>query len=176
MNIYIYSVAMDDFLSKETQNFLTSVRIVVELLTDILRRVLRHAIPSRSELMEELNITPRPVKFSHSQLRNLLSSDGYASFESPLCYTIIRNYARVVPPTRGWGRPPGDKNMVTLGDDVERIRSLANTFYNYSSTARVSDTEFEKLRDNVSNICQRMDLLFPGEHSFLSLYFIGVSS
>ncbi|XP_062607995.1 uncharacterized protein LOC134269803 [Saccostrea cucullata] len=68
---------------------------------------------------------------------------GYKTFDISLTYTLIRNICSKIPkPTKGkWGEEPA-AGEVTVGDDIERIRSIRNSLTAHVSSASTPQTEF----------------------------------
>ncbi|XP_061187272.1 uncharacterized protein LOC133195445 [Saccostrea echinata] len=83
---------------------------------------------------------------------------GYKNFDISLTYTLIRNICSTIPkPTKGkWGEEPA-AGEVTVGDDIERIRSIRNSLTAHVSSASTSQTEFVKTWTTMTNICQRLE-------------------
>ncbi|XP_062588428.1 uncharacterized protein LOC134250093 isoform X2 [Saccostrea cucullata] len=83
---------------------------------------------------------------------------GYKNFDISLTYTLIRNICKNIPlPTKGkWGYEPA-AGEVTVGDDIERIRSIRNGLTAYVSSASTSQTEFNDTWSTMSDICKRLE-------------------
>ncbi|XP_062593777.1 uncharacterized protein LOC134255284 [Saccostrea cucullata] len=83
---------------------------------------------------------------------------GYKNFDISLTYTLIRNICSKIPkPTKGkWGEEPA-AGEVTVGDDIERIRSIRNSLTAHVSSASTSQTEFDDTWTTMSDICQRLE-------------------
>lgn len=85
------------------------------------------------------------------------SLPNYSKFDVTLLYKLIRNLCPSLGPTNKWGIQP-TKNEVCVGDDIERIRYLRNTFFAHTESAEISNDDFQKLWDNakcVINRCQK---------------------
>ena len=69
--------------------------------------------------------------FSEALLKslcNLNSLDDYQNLDISLVYNLLRNVCKnVTPPKRGWGYEPSADD-VSLGADIERIRSISNRY------------------------------------------------
>lgn len=73
-------------------------------------------------------------------VNNLNSWDDYQKLDMSLVYNLLRNVCKhISPPNRGWGYdPPPDD--VSLGADIERIRSIWNNYCD-------GETEFVYMND-----------------------------
>ncbi|XP_062586994.1 uncharacterized protein LOC134248596 [Saccostrea cucullata] len=85
---------------------------------------------------------------------------GYKNFDISLTYTLIRNICSTIPkPTKGkWGEEPAAGEF-TVGDDIERIRSIRNSLTAHVSSASTPQTEFTYTWTMMSDICQRLETL-----------------
>ncbi|XP_061194055.1 uncharacterized protein LOC133202278 [Saccostrea echinata] len=83
---------------------------------------------------------------------------GYKKLDISLTYTLIRNICKKIPkPTKGkWGEDPA-AGEVTVGDDIERIRSIRNSLTAHVSSASTPQTEFDDTWSTMSDICQRLE-------------------
>ncbi|XP_062617142.1 uncharacterized protein LOC134278855 [Saccostrea cucullata] len=83
---------------------------------------------------------------------------GYKTFDISLTYTLIRNICSKIPkPTKGkWGDEP-TAGEVTVGDDIERIRSIRNSLTAHVSSASTPQTEFNDTWSTMSDICKRLE-------------------
>lgn len=73
-------------------------------------------------------------------LNNLNTWNDYQKLDMSLVYNLLRNVCKhISPPNRGWGYdPPSDD--VSLGADIERIRSILNNYCD-------GETEFVYMKD-----------------------------
>ena len=86
------------------------------------------------------------------------NTDGYADFDIPLIYKLLRNLKLIPPPTRGWEPPGGPKlTETTIGDDLERFRKLRNEISHRGNT-NVSDRELTEFFTQFKGIAQRLEL------------------
>ncbi|XP_061194048.1 uncharacterized protein LOC133202270 [Saccostrea echinata] len=83
---------------------------------------------------------------------------GYKNLDISLTYTLIRNICSKIPkPTKGkWGEEPA-AGEVTVGDDIERIRSIRNSLTAHVSSASTPQTEFDDTWSTMSDICKRLE-------------------
>ncbi|XP_062593241.1 uncharacterized protein LOC134254721 [Saccostrea cucullata] len=97
---------------------------------------------------------------------------GYKNFDISLTYTLIRNICKKIPkPTKGkWGEEPA-AGEVTVGDDIERIRSIQNGLTANVSSASTPQTEFKDTWLMMSNICKRLET-FTGKKYLDKLNYI----
>lgn len=67
---------------------------------------------------------------------------GYADFDIPLIYNILKNlHEPAAQPTRGWEHPIGLLvNEIEIGDDIERCRRIRNEIIHRGNT-KVDDQE-----------------------------------
>jgi hypothetical protein len=86
------------------------------------------------------------------------NTDGYADFDIPLIYKLLRNLKLIPPPTRGW-EPRGGPVLTetTIGDDLERFRKSRNEILHRGNT-NVSDQELTDYFTQFKEIAQRLEL------------------
>ncbi|XP_052070067.1 uncharacterized protein LOC127708924 [Mytilus californianus] len=84
--------------------------------------------------------------------------NGYAGFDIPLIYSILRHlHAPTTRPTRGWDNPSGPlENEIEIGDDLERCRRLRHEIINRGNTC-VSDQEFNNYYNELKSIACRFE-------------------
>ncbi|XP_062578084.1 uncharacterized protein LOC134239969 [Saccostrea cucullata] len=102
----------------------------------------------------------RDLKLNPDQedlLRKAMHS-GYKEFDISLTYKMIRNICSTIPkPSKGvWGEEPSG-GEVTVGDDIERIRSIRNRLTAHVNSASTPKTEFDDTWSTMSDICQRLE-------------------
>ena len=87
------------------------------------------------------------------------NTDGYADFDIPLIYKLLRNLKLIPPPTRGW-EPRGGPRLAetTIGDDLERFRTSRNEILHRGNT-NVSDQELTEYFTQFKEIAQRLELV-----------------
>ncbi|XP_062610082.1 uncharacterized protein LOC134271882 [Saccostrea cucullata] len=102
----------------------------------------------------------RDLKLNPDQedLLKTAKNSGYKDFDISFTYKMIRNICLTIPkPTKGeWGKEPA-VGEVTVGDDIERIRSIRNRLTAHVSSASISQTEFDDTWSMMSDICQRLE-------------------
>lgn len=83
---------------------------------------------------------------------------GYADFDIPLIYNILRNlHAPAVRPTRGWEHPIGPLvNEIEIGDDIERCRRIRNEIIHRGNT-KVDDQELNRYFYVFKTIAERLE-------------------
>ncbi|CAC5399408.1 unnamed protein product [Mytilus coruscus] len=124
-------------------------------------------------LQELITIIEPPQRLSHDVHKNKylsknLRSDewsminnvvtkGYANFDIPLIYKLVRNLNLVPWPTKGWDHPTAPcLTEVTPGDDIERIRRFRNETL-HRGNAQVTDTELSQYFTEFKNIADRLE-------------------
>ncbi|XP_061193662.1 uncharacterized protein LOC133201885 [Saccostrea echinata] len=105
-------------------------------------------------------------------LLQIAQQSGYKNFDISLTYTLIRNICSTIPkPTKPkWGEKPA-AGEVTVGDDIERIRSIRNNLSAHVSSASTPQTEFDDTWSMMSDICQRLET-FTGKKYLDKLNYI----
>ncbi|XP_062621697.1 uncharacterized protein LOC134283271, partial [Saccostrea cucullata] len=113
-----------------------------------------------SDIENTVKVSPvyKRLRPEQEHLLQDAKNSGYKNFDISLTYTLIRNICKKVPkPTkRKWGDEPA-AGEVTVGDDVERIRSIRNGLTAHVSSASISKSEFQKTWSIISDICQRLE-------------------
>ncbi|CAG2238023.1 unnamed protein product [Mytilus edulis] len=88
---------------------------------------------------------------------NDVVTKGYADFDIPLIYTLVRNLNLVPRPTQGWDyRTAPCLTEVTPGDDIERIRKFRNETL-HRGNAQVTDTELSQIFTQFKEIAGRLE-------------------
>lgn len=82
------------------------------------------------------------------------NSPDYSKFDITLLYKLIRNLCPSLEPTQKWGSKP-TSNDLNVGDDIERIRDLRNTYFAHSELAEISDDKFKDLWSDVKCVIER---------------------
>jgi hypothetical protein len=95
------------------------------------------------------------------------STKGYANFDIPLVYTILRNInTRIAPPTRGWDCNTDPlPHDTTIGDDLERCRRTRNHIIHRGNTV-VTDQELDEYFNLFKGMAGRLENILnktPGE-------------
>ena len=161
-------------ISKEKVNYVRSCCINVDVFPDILRHILQSDIPpsqiySDAQAKSTADRAARvrnPFTLSREQwtlLQNATTA-GYGNFDLTLLYTLIRNLTlpSCVPPSRGWGIEPSLPTQFTIGDDVERMRSLRNKVYGHATSTAIPDNVFQGYWTRATDICSHMDRHYGG--------------
>ncbi|VDI61218.1 Hypothetical predicted protein [Mytilus galloprovincialis] len=124
-------------------------------------------------LQELITIKEPPHRLSHEvktnkNLSKILRSDelllindvvpkGYANFDIPLIYKLIRNLNLVPPPTQGWSHSTAPcLAEIKPGDDLERIRRFRNKTL-HRGNAQVTDTELSQIFTQFKDIAGRLE-------------------
>ncbi|XP_062602362.1 uncharacterized protein LOC134264073 [Saccostrea cucullata] len=130
-----------------------------DVLNQAYRDILEMEVPP-SDIEKKAKASPVYKRFRPEQEQLLLDAKllGYKNFDISLTYTLIRNICSKIPkPTKGkWGEEPA-AGEETVGDDVERIRSIRNGLTAHVSSAFTPQTEFNNTWMTMTNICQRLE-------------------
>lgn len=103
------------------------------------------------------------------------SQYGYANFDIPFIYTILRNlHDPVVRPTRGWDHPIGPLvNEIEIGDDIERCCRIRKEILHRGNT-KVTDQEinqyfcvFKKIAERFEKVCNKQNNEFVSTVDYL---------
>ncbi|CAC5377337.1 unnamed protein product [Mytilus coruscus] len=90
-------------------------------------------------------------------LINNVTTKGYADFDIPFIYKLVRNLKLLLPPTQGWDHSNAPcSNEITAGDDLERIRRLRNEIL-HRGNAQVNDTELSQFFTQFKDIAGRFE-------------------
>ncbi|XP_062613387.1 uncharacterized protein LOC134275164 [Saccostrea cucullata] len=141
-----------------------------DVLNQAYRDILEMEVPP-SDIEKKAKASPVYKRLRPEQEQLLLDArlSGYKNFDISLTYALIRNICSRIPkPTKGkWGEEPA-AGEVTVGDDIERIRSIRNSLTAHMSSASTPQTEFDDTWTTMSDICQRMET-FTGKKYFDTL-------
>ncbi|XP_021348589.1 uncharacterized protein LOC110447307 isoform X2 [Mizuhopecten yessoensis] len=135
--------------SSGTTNFARLSRLVLDVVCDLLRAVLKAKVPppgltailgsQRVQLCRNLE---------HRQRQILYPSGGVFSgtledLDFTLLYKLLRNLQSInIPPHQtGWGKPPDPADR-SLSANIDRLRVQRNEAYGHLSTASLSDSDF----------------------------------
>lgn len=89
------------------------------------------------------------------ELNKLNTWDDYQKLDLSLLYNLLRNVCKyITPPNRGWGYDPLSDD-VSLGADIERIRSIWNSYSD-------GETEFVHLTDIFVRMIDRFGTISEG--------------
>lgn len=147
-------------LSKEQKNFMWISIACVDILKLPLIDILSNRI-TPGDLYQRIDSSPTNVKYflQKEQLKNCFipppGLPDYNEFDVTLLYTLIRNLCPAsLIPTRGWGKDPYSSH-VKIGDDIERLRLMRNTFAHFNS-AGISDAVFRPRWNEFKSVIKRI--------------------
>ena len=154
--------------TKENENYARLSRAIVDLMTFILREILTlYILPADIERKALSSSKLNNLRTDQWNLIHQANTNGYASFDITLLYTLLRNLCTSVPkPSTKWGRNDLPKSHeVTLGDDIERIRIVKNGLQSHIPTTILNDAEFEDYWKILRDVCVRLDLQFNKKYT-----------
>ncbi|XP_063396571.1 uncharacterized protein LOC134681083 [Mytilus trossulus] len=130
-----------------------------QLFPDILQELITIKEPPHW-LSADVNTNKYLAKNLHPPdllLINHVATKGYANFDIPFIYKLIRHLNLVPPPTLGWAHPTAPcPTEVTPGDDIERIRRFRNETL-HRGNAQVTDTELSQIFTQFKEIAGRLE-------------------
>ncbi|VDI64738.1 Hypothetical predicted protein [Mytilus galloprovincialis] len=130
-----------------------------QLFPDILQELITIKEPPH-RLSGDVNTNKNLSKILRSDellLINDVATKGYANFDIPFIYKLIRGLNLVLPPTQGWSHPTAPCPIeVTTGDDIERIRRFRNETL-HRGNAQVTDTELSQHFTQFKEIAGRLE-------------------
>ncbi|XP_061193746.1 uncharacterized protein LOC133201976 [Saccostrea echinata] len=130
-----------------------------DVLNQAYRDILKIEVPP-SDIENKVKASPcyKRLRPEQEHLLQDAKHSGYKHFDISLTYTLIRNICKKIPkPTNGkWGEDPA-AGEVTVGDDIERIRSIRNSLTAHVSSASTPKSEFQNTWSIISDICQRLE-------------------
>ncbi|XP_062607193.1 uncharacterized protein LOC134268980, partial [Saccostrea cucullata] len=142
-----------------------------DVLNKAYRDILESEVPPcyiESKVNSLSNKKRRDLKLNSDQEDLLIKAknSGYSDFDISLTYKMIRNICSTIPkPTKGeWGKEPAT-GEVTVGDDIERIRSIRNRLTAHVNSASTPQTEFDDTWSSMSDICQRLETFTGKKYS-----------
>ncbi|XP_052065878.1 uncharacterized protein LOC127705591 [Mytilus californianus] len=153
-----------DVDSENRERFSRISLVIIDILTNILRDILRSKIPP-TELYQKC--MPYLNYFNLDQqtrLHELQLPNTYESFDISLIYKLLRQFLLIPPPTKGWGNVP-DTTDTNLAADVERIRCYRNQMV-YRCSTNIEQDAFEFYFDQFRDIGHRMDLIFFNKRNY----------
>ena len=131
------------------------------LIPKLLQQLLLFYEPTSRILNDCLNNSYLKNKLNANEWLNIrkANTDGYADFDIPLIYKLLRNLKLIPPPTRGW-EPRGGPVLTetTIGDELERFRKSRNEILHRGNT-NVSDQELTDYFTQFKEIAQRLELV-----------------
>lgn len=148
-------------LSKDQQNFIWISIACVDFLKLPLKDIL-HSQIKPADLYHRINSSPTNVKgYLWKEQLNICfipppDEPDYNKFDVTLLYTLIRNLCCTsFPPTQGWGGKGPASSHTQIGDDIERLRLMRNTFA-HANSAGIPDAEFQALWSDLKSVIQRI--------------------
>nr|XP_034337788.1 uncharacterized protein LOC117692805 [Crassostrea gigas] len=103
-----------------------------------------------------------------NSLCNLNSLDDYQNLDISLVYNLLRNVCKnVTPPKRGWGYEPSADD-VSLGADIERIRSMWNRYCDGGTEFLYLGGIYDRMVDRYGNISDLVKFEDTGRKKILS--------
>lgn len=142
-------------LSKDQQNFIWISIACVDFLKLPLKDILSNQIKP-ADLYQRIN----GKGYLRKEQLNICfipppGEPDYNNFDVTLLYTLIRNLCSAsLSPTQGWGKVP-DSSHTQIGDDIERLRLMRNTFA-HAKSAGIPDAEFQPLWNDLKSVIQRI--------------------
>lgn len=157
-------------LSKDQQNFIWISIACVDVLKLPLIDILYNQIKP-ADLYHKINSSPTKAKgyFRKDQLTICFipppDKPDYNDFDVTLLYGLIRNLCGIsLTPTKGWGGKVPDSSHTRIGDDIERLRLMRNTFAHVNS-AGIPDAEFQALWNDFKSVIQRIQAFMNSKGS-----------
>ena len=150
-------------LSKAKANYTRLCQLLVDKGGDALRAVL-HAIHPPSTLAAVLNANKpilQKIRLTPPQLNLLFPTSGAApdskNFDVTLLTILLRNICGLSPPATGWNAMPsaGDTSKSA---DIVRIKLFRNQVYGHIASARLDDSTFKKLWQEISQPLTRLGI------------------
>lgn len=145
----------------ETTNLSRLERIIAGPCADLLRDVLTNKI-SPSDLLIKVNTYIKDhrlqgKKTQFNDVEDKLNRKGsYERFDITLLFFVFRNLCNIQEHSRGWGKDPLTHDR-TLSANLDRIRSLKNTFKSHNPEIHISDSEYESKCDEILNIVSDLE-------------------
>ncbi|CAC5356477.1 unnamed protein product [Mytilus coruscus] len=127
------------------------------------------------EILQDLISIREPTTLLHSHVTNnsflsrtlkqhewsVISNvnlNGYANFDVPLIYKLVRNLNLVPKPKQGWDyKNPPQQSEITPGDDIECIRRVRNEIFHRGNSS-VSATELALYFNVFRDIAGRLEI------------------
>lgn len=144
-------------------NFARLCRVVIDLLTSILRDILLSYSPCPEDLRQRIEDLKLNAKF-RKDMNKIMDGYCYEKCDISLLYSLLRYTCQIQPPKptkrrkMGWG---GDiipsRDCISLSDDIERIRIIRNRVCSHISYTEIEDGDFEKYIGISMAICQRLN-------------------
>lgn len=130
-----------------------------QLLPDILRELIATKEPP-TKLSHDINTDrylSKHLRADEFLFINYVEAVGYAYFDIPLIYKLIRMLELVPSPSQGWNHSTAPcATEVTPGDDLERIRRLRNEIL-YRGTSNVTYTKLSQYFQQYLDIAGRLE-------------------
>ncbi|XP_076108016.1 uncharacterized protein LOC143076203 isoform X4 [Mytilus galloprovincialis] len=130
-----------------------------QLFPDILQELITIKEPPQ-RLSADVNTNKNLSKILRSDEWSMINdvvTKGYANFDIPFIYKLIRSLNLVPPPTQPWSHSTAPcPTEVTPGDDLERIRRFRNETLHRGNT-QVTDTELSQHFTQFKDIAGRLE-------------------
>lgn len=163
--------------SSLSTNYARIGNVAQQLFPDILKELITIKEPPQRLSHDVTN-----SKYLSSNLRpderfliNNVTTKGYADFDIPLIYKLIRNLNLLQsPPTNGWDSLSAPSvGQITPGDDIERVRRFRNEIC-HRGNAKITDTDLSQFFTQFKAIASRLETYLgkqPGEfvNKFINL-------
>ena len=159
MAIGLIARRMDQLQAKA--NFFRVCQLLIDKGSDALRRVLQTKIsisPSPSTLDSLLNAHKKSLQklkysvINPTQWKLLFPPSGLPdskNYDITLLTILLRNICGLPSPATGWNAmPPASDTSVSA--EILRIKMIRNEVYGHISSARLDDTKFETLWQEIS--------------------------
>lgn len=134
--------------------------------------ILKHS--SKMEELKDVTVLFETCIVEHfgeallKSLCNLNSLDDYQNLDISLVYNLLRNVCKnVILPKRGWGYEPSADD-VSLGADIERIRSMWNRYCDGETEFLYLREIFDRMVDRYGNILDVVKIEDTGRKKILS--------
>lgn len=145
----------------ETTNLSRLERIIAGPCADLLRDVLTDNI-SPSDLLIKVNTYIKDhrlqgKKTQYNDVEDKLNRKGsYELFDITLLFFVFRNVCNIQEHSRGWGKEPLTHDR-TLSANLDRIRSLKNTFKSHKPEIHIPDSEYDSKCDEILKIVSDLE-------------------
>lgn len=145
----------------ETTNLSRLERIIAGPCAGLLRDVLTNEI-SPSDLLIKVRtyIKDHRLRGKNTQYNDVeekLNRKGsYEYFDITLLYFVFRNLCNIQEHSRGWGKEPWTHDR-TVSANIDRIRSLKNTFKSHKPEIHITDVEYESKCDEILEIVSDLE-------------------
>ncbi|XP_056007550.1 uncharacterized protein LOC125665455 [Ostrea edulis] len=146
----------------ETTNTARVSRLLVDPCTDLFRDLLRDHITeiNFSGVLRQKKLLLSPI-LNKAQRDLLYPTKGsftgtYNDFDLSLLYVLLRNTTGIAPHKKGWAKPP-DPSDRSLSANIDRVREIRNTYCGHTARVSLSDSEFQKLWQDLTVIIGELE-------------------